>query len=81
MSLNKLTSTSTGLSSELNVGCLSLSCSTSVQLPVYTFATLPSGTDGQVCYCSNGAAGSPILCFYSAGGWKRSDTAAPATAS
>lgn len=40
----------------------------------YTVATLPAGQVGAWTYCSDGAAGSPIMAFHDGTGWRRSDT-------
>lgn len=43
----------------------------------FTFALLPAGTNGKICYCSNGrkvgegaAAGTGVIVYYSNGQWR-----------
>ena len=52
-----------------------------VNLGVYTVATAPTATTGSVAYCSNGAAGQPVLAFYNGTNWLRCDTLAAIAAS
>ena len=40
------------------------------QLGVYTAATLPTGTAGQIIYVSNGDGGSPCLAVFDGTDWK-----------
>ena len=51
-------------------------------VPTYTVALAPSAASraGQLVYLSNGAAGSPMLCFSDGTNWKRCDTGATAAA-
>lgn len=54
-----------------------------VNLPSFAVADLPTASDyeGQVVYCSDGAAGSAILAFSDGTNWKRSDTGGTVAAS
>ena len=49
-----------------------------VILPSYTVANLPAAAafPGHILYCSNGAAGQPVLAFSNGTNWLRSDTRA-----
>lgn len=53
-----------------------------VGLPTYAVADVPTAGDyaGHAIYCSNGAAGSPILAFSDGTNWLRSDTGAAVSA-
>ena len=53
------------------------------ELTEYTVATLPDATlfEGYAVYCSNGAAGNPVLAFSNGTNWLRCDTLATAAAS
>lgn len=44
---------------------------TNFRLPVHTAASLPSGTAGDVVFCSDGDSGSPCLAVYDGSVWKR----------
>ena len=49
-----------------------------IQLPIYTVATLPAGTAGQLAFCSNGAQGSPSLVWHDGTNWIEEDGTAAA---
>jgi hypothetical protein len=55
-----------------------VSAAVPVQLPIYTVATLPAGTAGQLAFCSNGAQGSPSLVWHDGTNWIEEDGTAAA---
>jgi hypothetical protein len=55
-----------------------LTAAVPIQLPVYTVATLPTGAAGQIAYCSDGAQGSPTLCWHNGTNWIEEDGTAVA---